>query len=550
MELLSYAQITPQGRDQTYKQAAPQRFEERFKKQEFPQSQRVPVKPDSLKPVFPAAMRKVNFLLQRMVIKGSTIYGKRKFSRLFRKYLHRRINLEEIYIIAQQITNMYRNDGYILSKAVVPPQKIEGGVVQINVIEGFVDRVAIQGQVRGPRRLLNEYRKMILRSRPLKSKDLERYLLLVDDLPGVSVKSVLTPSEDQPGAAHMTLILSNKAYEGNFGLDNRGTKFNGPIQINAGVSGNALLKNYERIGLQSVVTTNTDELRFFSGFYEQPIFSEGTKLFFSASFSGSEPGSLLKNFDVVGESKTFTFKISHPFIRSRAENLNGFVSYTNRDSETEILGKLDSEDRLRIVNLGLSYDFVDEYRGVNLVSFNLSKGFDIFDSTESGSEKLTRSGGHSDFSKVFGEMLRLQQLAPSWMLLGALSWQYSFEKLLASEEFGVGGARYVRAYDSSEITGDQGLAFKLELQKAFQPKKKYFRDMQAYTFFDFGKVWNRVPTATTPSTQNLYSLGAGLRFNLTDQISGYLEWNKPLSQIVSSEGNKDSRFFFSLSARF
>ena len=550
MAVLSYAQITPQGRDQTYKQAAPHRFEERFKKQELPQSQMVPVKPDSLKPVFPAAMRKVNFLLQRMIIKGSTIYSKRKFSRLFRKYLQRRITLEQVYIIAQQITNMYRNDGYILSKAVVPPQKIEGGVVQINVIEGFVDRVAIQGQVRGPRRLLNEYRKGILRSRPLKARDLERYLLLVDDLPGVSVKSVLTPSKDKPGATNMTLILSNKAYEGSLGLDNRGTKFNGPIQVNAGLSGNTIFKNYERIGLQSVVTTNTDELRFFSGFYEQPIFSEGTKLFFSASFSRSEPGSLLKIFDVVGESKTFTFKISHPFIRSRAENLNGFVSYTNRDSETEILGKLDSEDRLRIVNLGLSYDFVDEYRGVNLVSFNLSKGFDIFDSTESGSEKLTRSGGHSDFSKVFGEMLRLQQLAPSWMLLGALSWQYSFEKLLASEEFGVGGARYVRAYDSSEITGDQGLAFKLELQKAFQPKKKYFRDMQAYTFFDFGKVWNRVSTATTPSTQNLYSLGAGLRFNLTDQISGYLEWNKPLSQIVSSEGNKDSRFFFSLSARF
>jgi len=88
MSLLSYAQITPQGRDQTYKQASPQRFEERFKKQEFPRSQVVPVKPDNLKPVFPTAMKKVNFLLQRMVIKGSTIYGKRRFSRLFRRYLH------------------------------------------------------------------------------------------------------------------------------------------------------------------------------------------------------------------------------------------------------------------------------------------------------------------------------------------------------------------------------------------------------------------------------------------------------------------------------
>jgi hemolysin activation/secretion protein len=215
-----------------------------------------------------------------------------------------------------------------------------------------------------------------------------------------------------------------------------------------------------------------------------------------------------------------------------------------------ILGELDSEDRLRIVNLGVSYDFVDKYKGINLVSFNLSKGFDIFDSTETGSEQLTRSSGHSDFTKVSGEALRLQQLAPSWMLLGALSWQYSFEKLLASEEFGVGGAQYGRAYDSSEITGDQGLAFKLELQKAFQPNKKYFKDLQLYTFFDYGKVWNRLPTSTGSTGGNLSSLGLGIRFNVTDVISGYMEWDKPLNQEVSSEGNKDGRVFFSLSARF
>ena len=550
MASISYAQITPQGRDQTYKQAAPDRFEERFKKQEYPQSQVVPVKPDNLKPVFPAEIRKVNFLLQRMVIKGSTIYSKRKFSRLFRKYLHRRVNLEQVYIIAQRITNMYRNDGYILSKAVVPPQKIEHGVVQIDVVEGFVDRVAIQGQVRGPRKLLNEYRRSLLKSRPLKATDLERYLLLMDDLPGVSVKSVLTPSKFKQGATNLTLILTNKRYDGSFGADNRGTKFNGPFQINAGISSNTLLKNYERIGFQSVLASNTNELKFFSGFYEQPISSEGTKLFFSGSFSDSEPGSDLELFEIKGESKTFTLKITHSFFRSRSENLNGFISYTNRDSETEILGKLDSEDRLRIVKLGVSYDFVDGYQGVNLLSFNLSKGVDFFNGTETGSPNLTRANGHSDFTKFTGEALRLQQLAPSWMLLGTFSWQYSFERLLASEAFGVGGAQFGRAYDSSEITGDQGLAFKLELQKSFQPKKKYFRDLQAYTFFDYGKVWNRFETAIGNKSDSLYSVGLGIRFNITDVISGYAEWNKPLDQEVGSEGNTDGRAFFSLSARF
>jgi hemolysin activation/secretion protein len=550
MSLQSYAQITPQGRDQTYKQAAPGRFGERFKKQELPKSKLIPVKPDNLKPVFPAEMKKVRFLLKRMIIKGSTIYGKRKFSRLFRKYLDQRVNLEQIYIIAQEITNMYRTDGYILSKAVVPPQKIDEGMVQIDVIEGFVDRVDIQGEVLGPRKLLNEYRKSLLRSQPLKARDLERYLLLVDDLPGVSVKSILTPSKFKQGATSLTLILDNKGYDGSFGADNRGTKFNGPVQINAGISANALFKNYERIGFQSVVASNTDELKFFSISYEQPISSEGTKLFFSASISDSEPGSALKSFEVAGESKTFTLKLAHPFFRSRSENLNGFVGFTNRDSETEILGELDSEDRLRIVNLGVSYDFVDKYRGINLVSFNLSKGFDIFDSTKTGSTKLTRPTGHSNFTKFNGEMLRLQQLAPSWMLLGAFSWQYSFEKLLASEEFGVGGPQFGKAYDSSEITGDQGIAFKLELQKAFQPKKKYLRDLQAYTFFDYGKVWNRIETATGSKTQELDSLGLGVRFNITDVLSGYMEWSKPLNRKVASEGNKEGRAFFSLSAKF
>ena len=163
---------------------------------------------------------------------------------------------------------------------------------------------------------------------------------------------------------------------------------------------------------------------------------------------------------------------------------------------------------------------------------------------------MTRSTGHSDFTKLTGGVLRLQQLAPSWMLLGELSWQYSFEKLLASEEFGVGGAQFGRAYDSSEITGDSGLAFKLELQRAFKPKKKYFRDMQAYTFFDYGKVWNRFETTTGSRSDDLYSLGLGIRFNITDLISGYVEWDKPLDQEVSSEGNTDGRAFFSLSVRF
>jgi hemolysin activation/secretion protein len=334
------------------------------------------------------------------------------------------------------------------------------------------------------------------------------------------------------------------------GTDNRGSKFNGPYEFSGDLTANSLLGDHSRTGLQGVITSQTEELLFLNAFYDLPVGQEGTRLFFSGSASDSEPGSSLKQFNINGDSRSINLRLTHPFVRSRGKNLTGHLGFGGRNSTTKILGLLDSEDRLRVVNVGVSYDYADEYKGVNLIRFNLSQGLNIFDATESGSPNLSRSLGRSDFTKLTGSFMRVQSLAPSWNLLGAGSWQYSFDKLLASEEFGVGGSQYGRAYDSSEITGDHGIAFKVELQKAFRPAWDYLSDFQLYSFLDYGSVWNKVKTSTGAKRQDLTSIGLGVRFNVTDSISGYLEMNKPVSDNVAAEGNKDSRFFFSLSNRF
>ncbi|MBT4258275.1 MAG: ShlB/FhaC/HecB family hemolysin secretion/activation protein [Nitrospina sp.] len=544
------AQISPEGRDRTYKQAAPHRFERRFDKRVNPKSSVVPIKPKSMAPIFPEDLKEVKFVLKQLFIQGKSIYDKRALKPLYTSYLKKELTLKNIYEIAQKITNKYRNDGYILSKAIVPPQKINDGVVHLRIIEGYIDKIKIQGPVRGPRKLINKYKKNILKSRPLRVSDLERYLLLIDDLPGVTAKSVLAPSEDKPSATTMTLILADKAFVGHIGTDNRGSKFNGPYQFLGGVTVNSLLGDHSRAGLQGVFTSQTDELLFLNAFYDLPINQEGTRLFFSSSVSKSEPGSTLKQFDINGDSTSITLRLTHPFLRSRGKNLTGHLGFSGRNSTTKILGSLDSEDRLRVMNMGVSYDYADEYKGVNLIRLNLSKGLNIFDATESGSSNLSRSQGKSNFTKLTGNLMRIQNLSPSWNLLGAASWQYSFDKLLASEEFGVGGSQYGRAYDSSEITGDHGIAFKVELQKAFRPAWDYLSDFQLYSFLDYGSVWNKVQTSTGAKRQDLTSIGLGMRFNITDSISGYLEMNQPISDNVAAEGNKDPRLFFSLSNRF
>ena len=544
------AQISPEGRDRAYKQAAPHRFDRRFGKRSSPKSSVVPIEPKSMAPVFPEDLKGVKFVLKQLFIKGTTIYDKKTFKPLYRNYLKKELVLNDIYEIAQRITNKYRNDGYILSKAIVPPQKIKNGVVYLTIVEGYIDKVKIQGPIRGPRKLIDQYRKKILKSRPLRAFDLERYLLLIDDLPGVTAKSVLTPSEDKPSATTMTLVLADKAFEGHVGTDNRGSKFNGPYQFSGDLTANSLFRNHSRLGLQGVVTSQTEELLFLNAFYDIPINQEGTRLFFSGSLSDSEPGSSLKQFNINGDSTTITLRLTHPFMRSRGKNLTGHFGFTGRNSSTKILGSLDSEDRLRVMDMGVSYDYADQYKGINLIRFNFNQGLNIFDATESGSSNLSRSKGKSNFTKLTGSFMRIQSLAPSWNFLSSASWQFSFDKLLASEEFGVGGSQYGRAYDSSEITGDHGIAFKIELQKAFRPAWGYLSDLQFYSFLDYGSVWNKVQTSTGAKRQDLTSMGLGVRLNLTDSVSGYFEMNQPVSDNVAAEGNKDPRFFFSLSKRF
>jgi len=177
------AQITPKGRDQVFKQAAPDRFIKSREKPIRPQSTIIQVEPDTLMPLHPEELKKVKFELTRLAIQGATVYRNKQFFHLYKNFIGKRITLHHVYRIADAITKKYRNAGYILTKAIVPPQEIRNGVVRLDIMEGFIENVRVKGRLKGPKKLMNAYRKRLLKSRPLHAKDLERYLLLIDDLP-------------------------------------------------------------------------------------------------------------------------------------------------------------------------------------------------------------------------------------------------------------------------------------------------------------------------------------------------------------------------------
>jgi len=503
----------------------------------------------------PPGAETITFVLQGLIFEGATVTKDEAFLDLYQKYLNEEISLKTVYEIAAAVTARLRDDGLVLSRVVVPPQTIDNGLVRLQIIEGFIESYEIQGEApnSGFERLEGMAKKVVA-SRPLRAEDLERYLLLMNDLPGLSVRGVLSPSPTTPGAAVLTLIVEEDAIDGSLTLDNRGTVYFGPYQVTAGFSANSPLGQNERFDFVTLLAPDNVELAYFQGGYAQPIGTEGTTATISASHSSTKPGFDLRALNIQGSSTNVILGVDHPIIRSREENLRTNLSFDYLNSETEIFGnQLLTLDRIRSLRLGAEYERVDAWRGLTTVEGVLSKGLDILAARDEGSRNLSRASGEAAYVKVEGSASRLQGLFGGFSLFTDVGGQYSADKLLSSEEFGIGGFSFGRGYDSSEITGDVALAASLELRFDDVVPDDSFLPLQSYQLFSFiegGKAWNNDPQPGDQPSDSLFSLGGGVRATIFDNAYGTFEITKPLTRDVETEGNRNVRLFFSVSAFF
>ena len=130
---------------------------------------------------FGEELDKIKLVLKEVDIQGVTVFSKDELKVFYQDMLGQEIPLSKIYLIEEKITQKYRQAGYILSRALIPRQRVRDGVVQILVVEGYIDQVNIEGAEKMQPKI-TKYLDKIVGQKPLKIQDLERYLLLVNDL--------------------------------------------------------------------------------------------------------------------------------------------------------------------------------------------------------------------------------------------------------------------------------------------------------------------------------------------------------------------------------
>ena len=247
----------------------------------------------------PADSDNVRFMLSEVEFVGASLYPEYRLRGLSAGLTDREVSLADLYELAGAITRLYRSDGYILSKAIVPAQEIEDGRVQIRIIEGFISHVTIESDDFRLVRLLEMHALEIEWAKPITADVLERHLLLIRDLPGVSANAVLRPSDTVTGASELVLQVETAPIQAFAQVNNRGTRIAGPYQGDVGVTFNSLLGLHEQFGARAITTFN-DELVLLQGTYRQVLNRTGTSANGSFTYADTNSGGTLEDFGLEG----------------------------------------------------------------------------------------------------------------------------------------------------------------------------------------------------------------------------------------------------------
>ena len=529
----------------------PRQTEKRFDALESAQSvgSRAPLPMPGLSRPAAAADSKPLFDLRGVTVAGAHALPPDQIATAYQPYLGKKVSQADLAAIAGAIGDLYRAAGFHLSRAVVPPQDIQGGRVQVTVIEGSITEVALKGEgveQFGIRPLLDP----VVAEQPSRLPTLERQLLLINARPGIRITD--TALKEIGGASgRFRLVVSVKTWRifNSLAVDNLGSQAIGPWQGYATSAFNSYLIPGDTM-VFNLSTTPGDprQLAFGRLSYDVPIGTDGASIGASALYSQVRPGDFRRLLNDIVKTESFELRGSIVPLQSQKSTLTltaaaGFSNVT----ENDVFGPTYA-DHIRTVSLTSEYRLVDSFAGTNYLTLLYRQGLDILGASHRDDDFLSRDGASAKFSVLDFWFTRYQTLSDAWSVKIAAAGQIASGPLFTSQQFYLGGAAFGRGYGSAEISGDNGIGGSLELRFDQKLGFKYFSSFQLYGFVDAGTAWNDGYNYTDGYA--LISIGAGARLFLGDDLRADVGVAVPLNYRSPDNSSRSPRVLFSLSNSF
>jgi len=459
------------------------------------------------------------FLIKAIRVTGNTLFGRDTLHALVADAEGRSLSLAELGARAANITDFYHRHGYPLARAFIPAQTIRDGSVEIRVLEARYNAIVLDNHSEVNESLLLSTLSPIQRGDAVYQDLLDHQLLLLSDIPGITIDATLKPGETAGTSDLLVAANPTPPVGGIISLDNYGTRESGRVRL----SGTAQMLNLLHYGDILSVTglTAGTNMNYGRLGYEMLLNDRGTRLGASYSALHYRLGNTLSSLDAHGTAQVGSLWLKHPLVRRQSVNVYGQLQYDQLQLRDDIdTSAVATHRHIGSWTLSLNGDWRDSllYGAVSSWNFGLSSGRVGFDNAGAQLADAATAKAEGNFTKWNLGLSRLQNLSPQNSLYLAFSRQWSNGNLDQAEKVAVGGIYTVRAYDMGITSGDAVTLGTVEFRRNL--RANWGGEWQLVAFVDSAHVTlNKEAWAAGTNSLTLSGAGVGLNWAGPNQWS-------------------------------
>lgn len=412
-----------------------------------------------------------------------------------------------------EVNALYADRGILTGRAMIPPQRVDDGILQVQLVEGRLGALEMDGQqrLREPF-ILNRIASM----EPGEVVDviaLQESIAWLNRTQDFRVAAALRAGSE-PGETDVLLrVQEPPRYTAQLFTDNHGSESTGEYRVGANLAMYSPLGFGDRLSLLLLGTEGSDNI---SLGYQFPVNRRGGQLelrYTEGSIDIVEGP--FRDLDVEGDSRVTALTFSQPLMRRDTRWLDLTLRASRTESETKIQGLPLSDFTTDRANAGLRLTgFGDRSQWTVRQGVQYAR----LENIQNESDTFWFLEGIGSYNTAFFDNALMT-------VRGGYQWTHD-DAVPSPLLYQVGGPASVRGYEEGAAGGASGYFLNLE--------SRYlgFNRVSPFAFIDHGYV-----SDVSPSSETLISGGFGLGWEGPDWVTAEVMLGVPFRDV---EPDQDS----------
>ncbi|MBS3936272.1 MAG: ShlB/FhaC/HecB family hemolysin secretion/activation protein, partial [Sulfuritalea sp.] len=434
-------------------------------------------------------------------------------------------SLRDVEAARVALDQAYKEAGFLTVDVLLPQQKVEGGVVRLQVIEGRVEDRRVSGNRYTLRSEVRAGTPSLAEGSVPNFNDMQQELAGLASGADRQVTPLLRPG-GAPGTFDVELVVEDRLpLHASVTLNNNRTPDTAPGRLEASLRYDNLFQRRHSAGLSWIVARRRSEVDVLVGNYSLPLADRGWSLALYGVRSNSDIEAIGSGTSTTGRGVTLGARLVRafdPFAGGRLRhNLSFGLDYKDFDETTDLLGADRSRRSISYAAGALQYSLARPNdagpawkigAGVGLGLRGLLQRRIDCDGVQLDPFECKRAGASASFAVFKADADLNLPLPGRWSLAARLGGQGASQPLISNEQIAAGGAETVRGYLDAEQLGDYGATGRLELvSPPFLRESLDGGRMQFFGFYDAARLGLVDPLPGQDSRWTLASAGLGLR---------------------------------------